>query len=368
MSGFLSHELWIKAVPFPYNSSQIARYLSRIGIEVQLCEDGVLLEGPQGALRRLAPTLDNLSRVMRGHLLAFPWENTAMHYTESRDMEVSPDRIWRRFMDEGKGSYCFGQNMLLLCVLRGLGYRAYSGAARVNRHHGHPDKAPQHGALHHAVIFVQMQFPSGEEGGFFESNATYVVDVGFGIMNLARPIPLTENATVPGAFRGEVHRLVRAPSPQSSLEVPRDVGVIHNRWNLEVAYTSAKGPEEGTPWHRLYSFTEDEFQQADYDAASFSVSHMPGPGPFWNSVVCTRSFLDDATLQEGDEAQGDEHRDILQLTLAGKEVRRRSSRGTEVVRAIGSEDERVRVLAEMFGIVILPEDAAHIQGRAAALR
>jgi arylamine N-acetyltransferase len=38
-------------------------------------------------------------------------------------MDVTANGAFRRLVEERKGSYCFGQNGLLLGMLRGLGYR-----------------------------------------------------------------------------------------------------------------------------------------------------------------------------------------------------------------------------------------------------
>lgn len=52
-----------------------------------------------------------------------------------------------------------------------------------------------------------------------DSNETYVVDVGFGGSNLARPILLSDENEwgIPGAAPPERHRLIRGAHPSSSL-------------------------------------------------------------------------------------------------------------------------------------------------------
>jgi arylamine N-acetyltransferase len=131
-------------------------------------------------------------------------------------MDVSPKAVYDRFINHAKGSYCFGQNTLLLGVLRALGFRAYSGAARVNLWHNDPEKEPYYRSLTHMLLFVQPN-PGNEE--------TWVVDVGFGALNLVRPVPLLDSAEsgergeVQGAFTGEVHRLTRGTHPNCSVGV-----------------------------------------------------------------------------------------------------------------------------------------------------
>jgi arylamine N-acetyltransferase len=46
-------------------------------------------------------------------------------------MAVTPEGTYQRMVVANRGSYCFGQNVLFLHMLRGLGYRcAYLHAAR----------------------------------------------------------------------------------------------------------------------------------------------------------------------------------------------------------------------------------------------
>jgi len=58
------------------------------------------------------------------------------------------------------------------------------------------------------LLFVQP-----EDG----SNATYVVDAGFGLNGPVRPIPLVEGAVVMGVSPAEMHRLGKGTLPKSSL-------------------------------------------------------------------------------------------------------------------------------------------------------
>lgn len=98
----------IAAKPSFYSSDQLDRYLECLGL-------------PSISRR---PTLDILELVIRHHLMTFPWENTEMHYTEAGIMDVGPERIFQRFVADKKGgSYCFGQNTLMLGMLLALGFR-----------------------------------------------------------------------------------------------------------------------------------------------------------------------------------------------------------------------------------------------------
>lgn len=97
----------IKQVPSFYSDEQLGAYLQVIGLE--------------GLPRE--PTMENLNRIMRNHLIRFAWENTPMHYTESGEMDVTPEGLYERFVNRKGGSYCIGQNTLMLGMLRAMGYR-----------------------------------------------------------------------------------------------------------------------------------------------------------------------------------------------------------------------------------------------------
>jgi hypothetical protein len=70
--GTLRDDLWIKPVTSYYSTSQVVQWLSCIGYEPTFTEQEV-------ASGLFPVNLNNLSVLMRLHLVAFPFENTAMH-------------------------------------------------------------------------------------------------------------------------------------------------------------------------------------------------------------------------------------------------------------------------------------------------
>ncbi|KAJ3531948.1 hypothetical protein NMY22_g7948 [Coprinellus aureogranulatus] len=184
--GYLRDNLWIREVPSEYTTAQIRAYLEKVGCESHLTEEDI-------QAKRFPRSPETLAQVVLRHLLTFPWDNTAMHYTADHHMDVSALGVYNIFMNGGRGSYCFGQNTMLLNILRGLGFRAYSGAARVNLHWSKAGEPPAYASHTHMVLFVQPED---------DSNQTYVVDVGFGS----------------GVGPTEMHRLAKAAMPQSALD------------------------------------------------------------------------------------------------------------------------------------------------------
>lgn len=72
-SGTLRDGLHIKTVPSCYSPAQVAQYLARIGYTPTEHTDRLIANGG------FPTTLENIERLIRLHLLTFPFENTAMH-------------------------------------------------------------------------------------------------------------------------------------------------------------------------------------------------------------------------------------------------------------------------------------------------
>ncbi len=100
--------VFINLVPSYYTQAQLGQYLDVVGI-------------PQ---ENQKPTLDTLHAIVKGHLTKFPFENTEMHYTESGQITILPEEVFKRLVEERKGGgYCFVQHTLMLGMLRAMGYR-----------------------------------------------------------------------------------------------------------------------------------------------------------------------------------------------------------------------------------------------------
>lgn len=137
---------------------------------------------------------------------------------------------------------------------------------------------------------------------------------------------------------------------------------------------AAERPE----WTTLYSFNEAEFFQADVDAGSFAVSHMPGSF-FLTTIICTRRFPVDALAPEDEEdvrareGKRNGERRAAGPAFVGKwnlEGGRATKRlGARVVeeRHFSTERERLEVLRGVFGVGVRPEDEQWISGWPSAL-
>lgn len=134
-------------------------------------------------------TLDTLRALTFHHTLAIPFENLnpIMRWPVSLDI----DAIERKLVRDGRGGYCFEQNLLFGSVLESLGFRFKRLAGRTVW--GRPIDAEA--AQLHNLILVDVD---GDD---------YAVDVGFGIATLTAPLRLELDIEQPTPH--EVCRIIR---------------------------------------------------------------------------------------------------------------------------------------------------------------
>ncbi|KAJ2916643.1 hypothetical protein MD484_g3770, partial [Candolleomyces efflorescens] len=359
--GHLENRLWIRQVPSFYSPAQVREYLSVVRFD-PLPEESEIQE------KKFERSVESLERLMRAHLTTFPWENTALHYSASHTMDVSPQGAFNRMVRDGNGSYCFGQNIVFLGILRSLGFRAYSGVARVNINWEKPEKQEVYTSHTHMLLFVQPH-----EG----SNLTYFVDVGFGGDGLARPVPLVngDESIVMGLGPAEENRLCKVPFPQSSLSAfacfdMSQLGILRGKlilgfsissnipegqylWTMEVreAFDGPYGP-----WRQMYRFSELEFFPVDCIDASLVVEQSQ-TGIIAEQVLCTKHYVDE---------QHPEH--MYRIVAAGRRVTKQiPGQKEEVLRRFTSEQDRVDTLKEIFGLSFEQNATQNIKGRRPAL-
>ncbi|KAF8878520.1 hypothetical protein BD779DRAFT_1447625 [Infundibulicybe gibba] len=358
-TGTLRDGYWIKRVPSAYTPAQVAEYLQCVGL-TQYTESNIASGG-------FPPSFDNLGVLIRFHLLTFPFEHTAMHYTPDHTMDVTAEGAFRRFVHECKGSYCFGHNNLFLQILRGLGYRAYAGSARVNMAPGF-SSPPNFSYFSHMFVFVQP----------FENNQTYIVDVGFGATGLTRPILLSdaEDNVVFGTTPTERHRLRLGPHPLSSLGVAENPSKSISSalsWQLE-AWHDKQDPAAPNAWKILFTFPEDEFLDVDVQNASYITAMKPGAIPlFWSNVVCMKHLLirDMAQVPEEDVyTHSNIHDDgtfMYRLVMVENRVTEHVGTRTTSIRTLESERDRIVAMRELFKIPIEDSAIVYMEGRAPSL-
>ncbi|KAF5389795.1 hypothetical protein D9757_003668 [Collybiopsis confluens] len=373
-TGLLRDDLWIKSVPSLYSNEKASKWLERIKYPGNWSADKI---------NQFPADLENLCLLIRLQIVAFAFENTAMHYTSHHSMDISPPTLYQRLVIEGKGSYCFGMNTFFLQMIRALGYRAYSGSGRINT--AGSDSSPRFLAFVHQVLFVQPI--SG-------SSITYFVDASGGGSCLTRPILFKHGAKVLGATPSEWHTLIKSARMDSSLApAPDSTQSAGVEWHLIVTHES----EDHTSSSRImYSFIEDEFFTMDYECSNIGIYSgvwHSKESLFGDNVVCAKCFwLTDEEMENelgktgpSKETSSLQERDVYsegyiprwdgsfmtrylgRFGLYKNELKKHVGTRSETVETFRTELERIGVLRRYFGIDIPESDITHISGRASAL-
>ena len=221
-------------------------YLRRVGVE-----------------QALPPTADTLRRLHIAHREAFLFDNVAIQ--TGGTISVALDAIERKFIDEGRGGYCFEHNTLFAGVLCDLGFDPVTLLGRVRR------GPPERWARTHMVLKV----PADGE--------VWLADVGFGGVGLLEPIALREDTV--------------AEQAGLTYTLRRDGGL----WVL-----SMRDPAQTQPSHDnaasmtdLYEFSEDPQTAGDVEVANHFTSTHPA-SVFRRTLTIQRSARDGRLVLRGD--------------------------------------------------------------------
>ena len=236
------------------------------------------------------PTRPVLDALMALHTRAIPFEN--LDVLLGRGVSLAPEAVEAKLVGARRGGYCFEQNSFFLSVLRTLGFRATPLSGRVRLY------VPREVVPPRTHLFLKVGLDGGE----------WLADVGFGGMSLTSAIRF--QADLEQETRHEPRRLVREDG----------------RWFHQV--------RSGDGWVDGYEFTGEEMPPIDRELANWWTSAHPESRFRHNLMVSLAGP------------------DCTRLNLTNSEFVRR--RGAEVLETtmLGSHDELVALLGDVFGIRI----------------
>ncbi len=191
-----------------------------------------------------APTLETLRALHRLHPQAIPFEN--LDPLLGRPVKLDPASLERKLVREGRGGYCYEQNLLFREVLQAIGFPVTGLAARVLWNVPEGVVMPRT----HMLLLVDVD------------EVTHVADVGFGGQTLTGPLRLAPD--VEQATPHEPFRLVRSG---------------------EQFVLQSKIRES---WVSLYRFDLQDQIQPDYEVYNWYVSTHP-QSIFVNSLLAGRA-------------------------------------------------------------------------------
>jgi len=178
----------------------------------------------------LDPTLDTLTRLLRAHMTAVPWEN--LDVLLGRGIKLDLDSVYDKLVVARRGGYCYEHSTLLAAGLSHAGFFPRAHAARVTFVRPRTEAPRTH-----------MLLTTSIEG------TTYMVDPGYGGHGPLVPMPLVADAVVRDGR--DAHRLLR-----------RD-----GEWMLEALIEGA--------WKSLWSSTLEPESAADFVMANHFTATWP---------------------------------------------------------------------------------------------
>jgi N-hydroxyarylamine O-acetyltransferase len=193
------------------------------------------------------PNLDTLSALHLRHAQAIAFEN--LNPLAEWPVPLDAASLERKLVRDGRGGYCFEQNLLFAHVLKAIGFRVGGLAARVLWNQPGDAVTPRS----HMLLLIDLD---GEP---------YVADVGFGVITLTAPLRL--ELDIEQTTPHEPFRLVRSGD---GLKMQSRIG-------------------DG--WQTLYRFDLQEQLQPDYEVSNYFLSSHPN-SLFRTSLLAARPAAD----------------------------------------------------------------------------
>lgn len=185
-------------------------------------------------------SFETLYELHRLHTLRFPFENlTPFLYQE---VKLDIESVENKFLNEGRGGYCFEQNLLFMTALRNVGFKVRPLGARVL--YNQPEELITRRS--HMLMTIDLD------------GKTYIADVGFGGMTQTVPIEFKE-----GVDLKTTHENFR-------------IGRLGDDYKIEA--------NVGGMWKTLYRFDLQEQHSIDYEVANFYLYTHPS-SIFRNNLI-----------------------------------------------------------------------------------
>jgi N-hydroxyarylamine O-acetyltransferase len=253
-------------------AEQLERYFSRVGYG-----------GPR------TPSLEALHALTAAHSTSIPFEN--LDVLLGKGIDIAPDAVFAKLVEQRRGGYCFEQNGLFLRVLTTLGFQATPMAARV--HMGQPrDFMP---ARTH--LFVRVRLDDG---------SVWLSDVGIGSMSLT------------AAIRFELD--LEQATPHEPRRIVRDGDRYFHQARL------------GDQWMDVYQFTGEVMPEIDRELGNWYTSAHP-QSHFRRDLMVARAAANGG-----------------RVALLRTELKQRASDEHAEVTSVRSPEHLLELLVSHFGI------------------
>ena len=324
-----------------YTSAQLAEYLSYIGL-------------PESFHPSANPVLDlvYLSTLITHQITAIPYENLSIHYSPQHAITLDPQALFAKMVASrrGRGGYCMENSILFNHMLRAIGFDAHLAGVRIRPR---LDGVPQGESYTGWVHLVNIVTIPGEEEEADEAQGgkpvRYAVDVGFGGDGMTLPMPLVAGRVHHNSLGTQEVRLVRGFIPNQRFRGPG----AHQNWIYQVR----NGREK--EWVPFFAFN-DEFEFTEDDFANISFYTSQSPASHQTVTPLAIRFL----RGTGEDGRA---KVVGKVMMAWGTVKRNVTGKTEVFKVCETEEERIKVLRDLFAIHLTDEEVVSIKGRVAEL-
>jgi arylamine N-acetyltransferase len=310
---------------FEFSDKQLQQYLSHTWGSALGSKGTPSVESLRSMIKE--NPISTIAQLQVHHVSSIPWGNVALHYSPHRSLSLSPTALLNKMCVRGLGGYCMETNLLFSAVLHTLGIQHYLTGARISNivdmNGGDP-----HGFIgwEHMVIIATLE------------SKPHLIDVGFSNYGAQKPIPIEENFETTGV-PGLKARLVYQELAESNM-VPKQ-----KMWMYQTSNDAHPQWANGYCFDPSMEFFERDFANFNYR------THKDPRSWFTYRLVVTKVLLNAAGGVDG----------TLQL-VGGNLTQRVAGGATEVLRDCQTEQDRVQVLSEYFGIDLLDEEKEAIKG------
>ena len=239
----------------------------------------------------LDPTIETLRGIHLRHAQAIPFENLNPLLRIPVILDI--DSLYKKLVLDGRGGYCFEHNLLLMHVLKTLGFNVKGLGARVLWNVPEGTITPRG----HMLLLLEID------------HQHFIADVGFGGLTLTAPLWLKID--------------IEQQTPHERFKLTR----VSEEYLLEAKVQGA--------WKRIYTFSLQENFLQDYEVTSWYLSNHP-TSHFVTSLIAALPF------ENGRHAL--RNNDFVTHYLDGTHERKR----------IEDPIELKKVLHEIFGISLPP--------------
>lgn len=309
-----------------YSKSELLDYFARIELPEEYYQD-VLSDTSLAKTKEAGFPL--LEALCRHHTCNVPFENLILHYSANKKVTLDLAELYTWFVKKRRGGRCMENNSFFATVLRSLGYQVRNCGGRVSRAMSSYPEVRQNQSVTYDGLNHMLNLVRFDDGGW------YVVDVGMGAMGPNLPYPLRDNyeatSIAPRKFRIQ-HRTI-PESYSSGPDAPK-------MWCYDVCYDPSRGADN--QWIPTYCFTETEFLPQDYEVMSWFTSTHSNSF-FTRNVTATKMIMEQGKI-------------VGSVTLFKDTIRESVGAERKVVKECTTEEERVDLLEEIFGIELSKEE------------